>query len=421
MGNHNNGVIIVSYTFPPKEGIGGRRWAKFSKHLAEAGFDVHVIHQQAEANEKSTWINDVKNNNIKTYEINAFYPKSFRFSGNFTVFSKITFHLWKHMLLLFYKGVIFDRSIFWKNTLKRQIKTIINQNSIDYIIITIPPFLLASHVLELKKYFPKIKFVIDYRDPWTENKSFHGFKNIKPSRLNYEKKIEKKALMNADLILNTTSQMSLWNQSKVSDISKFKVLENGFDNSEVTLKNIKTKRPYTFLLAGSIYIGLDYIIDPFVEFVLNKEKEGNEFKENFEFIFIGTSNNKLENRVKSEKIKSIKILPKIPREELNDYYNEADFFMMFSAFDHGFNFNTKFYEYLPYKKVIIHFGPDGDITEFLANNNLGRGVNPNNFYTEFNSVLNEAIRNELTFNESYSIEQFEVKSLTQKLINYLNN
>lgn len=415
-------MLLISYTFPPKEGIGGRRWAKFCKHLVGNDFDVHVIHQKARKNENSNWIKDVTSSLIKTYPINTFYPISFGFSTSISFVSRIAFHFWKLLLSIFYKGVIFDRTLFWRSALVEKVKSIVKSNNINYIIVTIPPFLLASHVLRLKKHFPKIKFVIDYRDPWTENRSFHGFKNISSKKLDYEKKLENAALKNADLILHTTDQMKQWNNIKVNE-EKCKVLENGYDKFEVNVEDNKSngRLKSTFLLAGSIYVGLDYIINPFINFIEEKEKSDEKFIDNFDFLFIGTLNNKFENLVRGKQIKSIKFLPKVSRKKLNEYYNQADYFMMFSAFDHGFNFNTKFYEYLPYKKPIIHFGPDAAISEFLLFNGLGRGVKANHFDKDFNLVLDDLTNNNLVFNDSYDVSKFEVEALTKKLIGMLND
>lgn len=417
------GILIISYTFPPKEGIGGRRWAKFAKHLAASGYDIHIIHQSSAENENSVWLNDVSNINIRTYTINPFYPKSFSFFSKSTLKSKLAFNFWKNGLKILYKGVIFDRTLFWRTSLHKKIKSILRNENIDYIIVTIPPFLLAKRVLELKHSFPNVKFVIDYRDPWTENKSFHGFKNIKKKTLEFEKKIENKAILSADLVLSTNQQMNLWNQLKNVDKNKFKVLENGFDEDEIQIYNLPKKgnKPTSLLLAGSIYDGLDYIFNPFIEVICSIEKIDPQFYKNFEFIFIGTLSDKLERQVKDKNIVSIKILPRLSRLELNTFYNKAEFFMMFSAIDHGFAFNTKFYEYLAYKKPIIHFGPEGDVTDFLRKNKIGLGISAKSLNKEFKNVLEQIKDNKLKFNKGFKIEQFEVKNLTKKLISLLEN
>ena len=63
-------VLLVSYTFPPYKGIGGRRWAKFAKALARRGHPVHVIHSAgADSLKGSLWSADVEHPNIITHPL----------------------------------------------------------------------------------------------------------------------------------------------------------------------------------------------------------------------------------------------------------------------------------------------------------------------------------------------------------------
>jgi hypothetical protein len=41
--NSEKTILIICYGFPPFPGIGGRRWAKFSKYLSSYGFNINVI------------------------------------------------------------------------------------------------------------------------------------------------------------------------------------------------------------------------------------------------------------------------------------------------------------------------------------------------------------------------------------------
>jgi hypothetical protein len=53
-------VLIVSYIFPPKSGIGGRRWAKFSKYLNRMDIDIKVLtFQKKNDSNFSNWSKDI--------------------------------------------------------------------------------------------------------------------------------------------------------------------------------------------------------------------------------------------------------------------------------------------------------------------------------------------------------------------------
>ena len=54
-----SGILIVSHTFPPSPGIGGRRWAKFAKYLHTKQLPLQVLSAFSEK-QGSLWADDVK-------------------------------------------------------------------------------------------------------------------------------------------------------------------------------------------------------------------------------------------------------------------------------------------------------------------------------------------------------------------------
>lgn len=55
--------------------------------------------------------------------------------------------------------------LFFRNAKKRALK-IVHEKSIDYVIVSAPPFSLFHFAQFLKKHKPEIKIIFDYRDPW---------------------------------------------------------------------------------------------------------------------------------------------------------------------------------------------------------------------------------------------------------------
>ncbi len=69
-------ILLACYTFPPALGIGGRRWAKYAKGLAQAGHHVHVLCAEAVPGRAgSSWTEDVKHDRIHLYPLPRRYPK----------------------------------------------------------------------------------------------------------------------------------------------------------------------------------------------------------------------------------------------------------------------------------------------------------------------------------------------------------
>ncbi|MHB8163124.1 MAG: glycosyltransferase family protein [Methanoregula sp.] len=84
---------------------------------------------------------------------------------------------------------------------KEKIKNLINASKIDFIIISGPPFSIFSLIYFIKKKFPLIPVILDYRDPW----------NIYNPLLISEY-VERKMLQKADLVI-------FYNEKMLKDMS----------------------------------------------------------------------------------------------------------------------------------------------------------------------------------------------------------
>ena len=56
----NKKILIITFTFPPKPGIGGRRWAKFAKYLHQKKVSFDILTFEKKSSEKSKWCDDVE-------------------------------------------------------------------------------------------------------------------------------------------------------------------------------------------------------------------------------------------------------------------------------------------------------------------------------------------------------------------------
>ena len=58
-------VLIISYKFPPYEGVGARRWVKFVKYFLAKEKKVIVVTNDWKQNGKNSWTHDIsKNENL---------------------------------------------------------------------------------------------------------------------------------------------------------------------------------------------------------------------------------------------------------------------------------------------------------------------------------------------------------------------
>ena len=406
-------LLILSYTFPPFSGIGGRRWTKLAKFLARKGWQIYVIAAKLDVEKNSPWIKDIQHENIKVYFIPTYYPSILTKTPK-RLTQKIEYHFWWNYLKLKNKGRVFDETSFFAKELITKAEEVIETQRIKNLVCTIPQFGMASIATKIKARNRSLNFILDYRDPWTDNKTFHGFEGLPEKRWKFEFKTEQLAIKNADWVVSSTPQMTGWAKQKAKNKEKCITILNGYDFEDFDINPLNRKRVNGTLklsYVGSLYPSLEYILIPFLKEIKSLEKKHNNFP--FEINFYGRISDNYLGLFSEYKLNSVKHHGLKNMQELSDIYINSDAFLMFSVKDHGFAFNTKFYEYLAFKKPIIHFGQSGEVSDFLEANNLGTGISPLNMEKLLFKVLNDLNYN-FGFNHSFDISQYNVSVLANK-------
>ncbi len=420
MENKQN-ILIVCFSFPSFPGIGGRRWAKFAKHLAKNNFNVHVLAAENTSNKTSAWINDVRDKKIKitTFPLGlskvfSFYPANF--------FEKLIYKILTIGAKLFIKGNKQDKIWFVKDTLLREADKLISINKINTLIVTIPPYKLAYYLLPLKKKYPGLKFCVDYRDPWTDNRSYHGFANISSSDLAAESEFEKQVLLAADVVLDVNQQSLELLKKKIFTEASFVHLPNGFDNDdyEFTASSTPPSDIVRFVYTGSFYPNLIYLLKPLVNTLKKLEASHPDLYKRLSFDLYGNMDHKAIEELKNSNCSAIKFHGDVPQKEVHEKISQADFCLLFSAQDHHHALNTKFYEYLYFRKPILYFGNKGHASDYITTNGIGFLFEPKELEDSFYYFLINNDLKEFTSNPDVDIHSFEVGHITKTLIKAIN-
>ena len=419
---NNKNILLVCFSFPPFPGIGGRRWAKFAKHLAQNGFNVHVLAAENTSGQKSQWTDDTVHPSIKidTFSLGlsrvfSFYPKTF--------FEKLTYKALSIKADLFIRGNKQDKIYFVRNEILRMADKLISENKIDTLIVTIPPYKLSYYLLPLKKKYPALKFIVDYRDPWTDNKSYHGFADITSEDLAAETEYEIEVLQTADVIFDVNKHSLDVLKNKTNSKAKFIHLPNGFDLDDYKFTEAKSdcSPVLRFVYSGSFYPNLIYLLKPIINSLNKLEKENIALYKLLRFDFYGNMDHEAIHLLKQLNCKAITFHGNLPQKEVLDEIYQSDFCLLFSAADHNHALNTKFYEYLFMRKPILYFGNKGDASDFILKNNVGVLFEPEkteNALYEF--LCSEKLRN-FNYNKNCDITQFEVGNISKTLIAAIND
>ena len=156
-------VLFIAYYFPPLGGSGVQRSLKFVKYLAEFGWQPVVL----SVNHKFTrWIKDASLLQEIPEEVKIYRTPTLELNWLFKALwglrlPKLVTWLQRHLLIP-------DSEITWLPFAKRCIRRIVAEHKIDLVYITGAPFsamLLGPYV---KAEF-NLKYVVDFRDEWTNN------------------------------------------------------------------------------------------------------------------------------------------------------------------------------------------------------------------------------------------------------------
>lgn len=234
-------VLLVTYYWPPAGGSGVQRWLKFIKYLPS--FDIEPVVYTA-LNAEYTFYdeslltevpNSLKVVREKIWEPNSFlskFKKGGVQSGGFLKSDPSFVDKMMHYIRANY--FIPDARKFWIKPSVRRLVKLIEDNKIDLIITTGPPHSLHLIGLDVKRK-TGVKWVADFRDPWTNIDYFHNLPLTKGARQKHYE-LETTVLSEADAVLVVGNSM----KQEFADRSKqIHVVSNGFDdqhqNEEVML------------------------------------------------------------------------------------------------------------------------------------------------------------------------------------------
>jgi glycosyltransferase involved in cell wall biosynthesis len=234
-------VLIITYYWPPSGGGGVMRWLKMSKYLPEWGWQP-VIYTPENPDPTITDASLLQEVHpaceivrLPIWEPYDFYrkltgkKKSARFKAGYI--AEASHGNWKDRLSVFLRGnlLIPDPRVFWIRPSVRFLKKYLSNHPVDLIITTGPPHSMHLIGLGLKKHFPAVPWLADFRDPWTEIDFYHHLK-LTWLADKIHRYLEKKVLQGADVV--TTVSPYLKKTTEVLSGRKVEVIYNGFDPAD---------------------------------------------------------------------------------------------------------------------------------------------------------------------------------------------
>lgn len=393
-------ITIVSYTFPPSKAIGGRRWAKFSQYLRALGYKVSVV-----------CANDSIDNGFYEKEfpgIDVFllpkrYPDWLTGITNSSL-EKILYFVYTRLFSLLTKQNYFDKGYAWKNVMLDKLEKIHQNKPINTLVITGAPFSLLSYGAEFKKLHNKVRYVVDFRDPWTWG-TYYGFKHLTVRQLKFQNESEFNSVKFADMICYPTESIGNHLAKKYPNFSgKLYYLPHAYEPQKFPELEAEGRRE-GFVYGGTLYNGVEkYLIK--LEEIL-KRHPNSSFKWD---VYSSTFYPLLEKEFANGKVTKHGF---IKEDELFRKISTASAYLVFFPETDIDIISTKFFEIIYTNTPILYIGEEGDVGKFIRNNRLGVHILPKNMEKELPQYLDGKV----PFQPGYfDIRQYTFDKVTDNFV-----
>lgn len=242
-------VLVLTYYWPPGGGAGVQRWLKFVKYMRDFGWEPIVYTAENgempvidESLEKDI-PKDITVLKTPIWEPYSFYKrfigrkKEDKINASFLNENKKTGITQKISIWIRGNFFIPDARKYWIKPSIGYLDAYIKENKIDYVISSGPPHSMHMIALGLKAKNKNLKWVADFRDPWT-NIDFYEKLMLRNFADKEHHRQELSVLDNADLVLSIGEGMNhefknIFKNAGGIEIDKFKVITNGFDSDDL--------------------------------------------------------------------------------------------------------------------------------------------------------------------------------------------
>jgi glycosyltransferase involved in cell wall biosynthesis len=419
-------VLIITYYWPPAGGSGVQRWLKFSKYLPKYNWQPIIytpenpyfeVKDQALLNDISTETKIWKSPIWEPYALkDKLFGKGSESQSAGVITNKKSL---KNKVLNWVRGNVFipDPKIYWvKPSVKVLLKKILEED-IHHIITTGPPHSMHLIGLGLKKAMPNLKWIADFRDPWSELDLLNEFQ-LNNSSMKKHKDLEKEVFQIADVTL-TVSETWVKDFKRLGG-NRVELITNGYDADDFDLK---PKTNDKFIIGH--YGLLNHLRNP-----KNLWKSLNSLCEE-NTVFNGRLEIHLSGNIDAEVITEIesysclkgkvKQLGYLSHAQVLEQYNQADvlLLLLFNSKSGIGNYPGKIFEYFAAKKTILAFGPiSSDAERLIKNTNRGKYFSYDD--TNLKTDILDLFINPNNF-DFENMESFSREKLTYDLSNLLNN
>tara|TARA_B100000809_G_scaffold252094_1_gene286411 strand:+ start:41225 stop:42502 length:1278 start_codon:yes stop_codon:yes gene_type:complete len=421
-------VLILTYYWPPSGGSGVQRWLKFVKYLQDFGVTPvvytvdnpdYAIQDTSLQNEVSKGVEVIRQPIWEPYKLASIFSKKKKTQTSSGFLNSKQSLAGKISTYIRANYFIPDARMFWIQPSVKYLEKYLNENSIDLIISSGPPHSLHMIGLELKKK-TAIKWISDFRDPWTDIDYFHQLPLSKRAKKKHFS-LEQEVLENSDAVVVVGKTMQ---ENYLPFNINTVVLSNGYD-CEVASDSVALDKKFSMTHIGLMNEDRNPKILWQALQEISQEVDG--FSKDLEIQLIGKIDSIVLNSIESKGLFSnTKQIAYVPHSEVQIYQQKSQVLLLaVNKVPSAKGIVTgKIFEYLVAKRPILAIGPeDGDLAEILEETKAGIIVGFENL-SKIKELIKELYQKYLGNNlnvTSKNIEQYHRKEITKQLVSLIKS
>jgi glycosyltransferase involved in cell wall biosynthesis len=419
-------VLIITYYWPPSGGSGVQRWLKFVKYLPSFGVTPYVFtpeNPSFDLRDESLLKDVPPEAEIIHFPIWEPYKMAGNISGSQSG-SQTKGGIVRNIKTWIRGNMIFpDPRVFWVKPAAQFLEGFLKDNQINMVITTGPPHSMHLIGQRLKKINPNLKWIADFRDPWSEWGMLLSFKLTSWAK-KIHRRMEKQVLSSATRVITITPfyvrQLERLSGRPVD------LITNGYDPSDFTDLRIRPTEKFVIRHVGLVNPSCDP--RPFMLAVKELMTINQGFAKQTEIVFTGQVNDGFRDFVLNDELLSgkTKLQANVPHDELVKLYGQSSaLLLVLTGYKDGEGFLPgKLFEYLATGVPIIAAGPVPSDTDLVLKElNLGPMISEKESSRIKDRVLQlfEDWKNGRSATDQKPVDRYSRKQLTFKLVELLKS
>ncbi len=376
-------VLLVVYAFPPAGGVGTLRAASLARYLPSENIQLDVLTTR---NPSSVGVDLSLLKEIpqevtvhRTITLDLPFGLKKRLKRILTGAKPPTAQaqagtarpgLLKRIVQDF---LVPDPQVTWLPILTRAARRIIAQRNIDLVLITGSPYSNYLLAERLRKRFPKLAIVLDFRDEWLATAfdvaAFQFSTSSHARQFAIKAEADAVASSNAVVMVTEAARREIHSRYPGDPDSKYHHIPNGFDATRI-IKSAAPSGPHPGNKIVVTYVGSVYTSTEPGSFVEALKGLAPEIKARYTFRFIGHIEEPRYRDALLELGDMVELRGFMPQREALKLMDETDYVLLISH--DRLNVSAKFYDYVGAGKPILAcVHPDGDIRVMLEDLRAG--------------------------------------------------